>query len=190
VPNIFKPPETAPPGPQGRKDILFLGGFWHKPNGDGVTWFVNEIWPKIRSREPEVQFIIAGSSIDADIKALEQSPGVKVVGYIEDLKALFDSCRVFVVPLRFGAGMKGKVGQSLNYGLPLVSTSIGAEGIPIEPEEDFLLANNANEFAASVIRLLRDDELWRKFQRHGQDIMAADFSPVTISSQIASLFNV
>jgi O-antigen biosynthesis protein len=190
VPNIFKSPEAAPPGPQGRKDILFLGGFWHTPNGDGVTWFVNEIWPKIRSWEPKVQFIIAGSYVNADIKALEQSPGVKVVGYVEDLKELFDTCRVFVAPLRYGAGMKGKVGHSLTYGLPLVSTSIGAEGIPIEPDEDFLLANTADEFAASVIRLLQNDELWRKFQRHGQDIMTAHFSPLTISSQIASLFDV
>ncbi len=190
IPNIFKPVETALPGPQGRKNILFVGGFWHKPNSDGVTWFVNEIWPKIRSHEPDVQFIIAGSNADAEVKALEQKPGVKVIGYVQDLTPVFDACRVFVAPLRYGAGMKGKVGQCLTFGLPLVSTSIGAEGIPIEPDEDFLLANNADEFAGSVIRLLRDDELWRKFQRHGQDIMTAHFSPRTISSQVGSLFNV
>ena len=75
IPNIFKPVETALPGPQGRKNILFVGGFWHKPNGDGVTWFVNEIWPKIRSHEPDVQFIIAGSNADTEVKALEQNLG-------------------------------------------------------------------------------------------------------------------
>ncbi len=190
IPNIFEPVETAPPGPRGRRDILFLGGFWHKPNGDGVTWFVKEIWPKIRSCGPEVQFIIAGSNPDADVKALEQHPGVKVIGYVADLKSLFDACRVFVAPLRYGAGMKGKVGQSLTFGLPLVSTSIGVEGIPLEPGRDFLLGNNPDDFAANTIRLLEDDELWTKLQQHGREVITLKFSPAAISNQIAELFDV
>jgi glycosyltransferase involved in cell wall biosynthesis len=190
IPNIFRKPKAITPGPHGRKDILFLAGFWHKPNGDGAIWFVNEIWPKIRALEPAARFVIAGAHIDSRIEDLGQTPGVKILGYVNDLESLFNTCRVFVAPLRYGAGMKGKVGHSLVYGLPLVSTQIGAEGIPMEPGHDFLLAETPDGFALSVVQLLRDDDLWIDFQRRGQALIATNFSTETISKQIASLFNV
>src|SRR6201999_2698899 len=106
LPNVFEAPADLPPGPFGRRNVMFLGGFWHKPNGDAVKWFVNEIWPSIVARVPSCRFLIAGSNPGPDILALQAVPGVEVLGYVPDLKPVFDAARVCVAPLRYGAGAK------------------------------------------------------------------------------------
>jgi hypothetical protein len=190
LPNIFMMPTTIPPGIDKRGDLFFVGGFWHQPNGDAVTWFVEKIWPQIRNQIPECRFRIAGSNPGEEVLALAKVPGVEVLGFVPDLTPLFDSARVFIAPLRYGAGVKGKVGQSLVYGLPVVTTSIGAEGMNLLDGEHALIADDPDSFASEVVRLLRDDALWARLQAQGRAFAQSNFSVESIREKVEDLFHV
>ena len=116
-----------------REGLLFVGGFAHPPNADAVLWFAREIFPLIRRELPDVKFYVAGSKVTDEIKALEETEsGIIIKGFVseEELAQLYGQCRVVVVPLRYGAGVKGKVVEAIYNGAPIVTTSTGAEGIP------------------------------------------------------------
>jgi len=151
------------PGPQTlfdqRDGIAFIGGFQHQPNIDSVLWFTAEILPLIRRRLPDAVFYIVGSHPAPEVLALE-GDGIKVVGFVEDLREVLDRCRMSVVPIRYGAGIKGKIGTSLSYGLPCVATSIGAEGMDLTDGDGVLVADDPSDFADTVVQLYRDSELW------------------------------
>jgi GT2 family glycosyltransferase len=113
-----------------RKDILFVGGFTHTPNTDAVLWFANEIFPGVREKNPDIRLIVVGSNVPEVIQNLS-SPSVVIKGFVPDdeLDRLYKYVRLAVIPLRFGAGLKGKTVESLVKGLPIVSTSFGIEGM-------------------------------------------------------------
>lgn len=188
LPNIFEIPTKAPPGPEGRHNVLFVGGFWHAPNGDAAKWFVEHIWPRIFAVSPDNQFLIVGSNPGKDILDLGQARGVEVVGYVDDLGPLYDAARVSVAPLRFGAGAKGKVGQSMAYGLPVVATSIGAEGMGAEGGVHLLIGDDPDTFASHVIALLRDDGLWINTQSNARKLIDARFSVSALTERVEELF--
>jgi glycosyltransferase involved in cell wall biosynthesis len=144
-----------------RKDLLYVGGFNHIPNVDGVIYFVKEIFPGIKKRLPGVRLYIVGSNPPHEVSSL-QSSDIIVTGFVKDMAPYFENCRVFVVPLRYGAGIKGKVIHSMIRGLPVVATPIGAEGIIEEVEEgkDILVADTREGFVEKVVSLYTDEKLW------------------------------
>jgi glycosyltransferase involved in cell wall biosynthesis len=150
-----------------RRDICFLGGYGHPPNIDAVEYFVREIFPLLREAEPGIRFVIAGSKVPEEVAALA-APDVIVAGMVEDLRDLFDRCRVFVCPLRVGAGVKGKIASALSYGIPVVSTPIGVEGAGLEHGVHVLVAEAPADFVAQVLRAYRDEALWNQLSEHGQ----------------------
>jgi glycosyltransferase involved in cell wall biosynthesis len=190
LPNVFRVPAGLPPGPEGRDGLLFVGGFWHVPNGDAVLWFTEQVWPLVRAQAPHLMFRIAGADPTPEVLALGRLPGVEVLGHIPDLAPQFDSARAFVAPLRFGAGMKGKVGQSLVHGLPVVATPVGAEGMGLEDGQHLLVAETAEEFADRVLTLLRDDALWRRLQQGGRALIEATLSEDVVARRLEALFRV
>ncbi len=149
-----------------RKNILFIGGFEHPPNVDAILYFVNEIFPLILEYIPDLVFYIIGSKAPEEIRSLE-SANVKTVGYIEDLDEYFNQCRLSVAPLRYGAGVKGKINSSLSYGVPVVATPIACEGMALTHEREALIADTAQEFAACVVRLYTDQKLWGGISKRG-----------------------
>jgi glycosyltransferase involved in cell wall biosynthesis len=148
-----------------RKGILFVGGFDHLPNVDAVIFFVKEIFPVMKQRLPDLTFCIAGSNPPEHVLALKSSH-VIVTGYVRDLTSYFESSRVFVAPLRYGAGVKGKINHSMSHGLPVVTTSIGAEGIELTGDSDVLIADEPEEFAEKVVRLYTDENLWNELSQN------------------------
>ena len=142
-----------------KKDIIFVGGFKHKPNEDAVLWFVRDIWPKILKEVPECNFIIAGSSPTEKIKELE-CDNIKVTGFIsdEELAGYYKNCKVCVIPLRFGAGVKGKTIEAIYNKIPVVSTSVGIEGIN-GIEECISAADTDKDFANKVIEYYNNPKL-------------------------------
>jgi glycosyltransferase involved in cell wall biosynthesis len=190
LPNVFRVPTAAPPGPEGRHGLLFVGGFWHVPNGDAMLWFTEQIWPLIHAHAPDLVFRIAGADPTPEVLALGRQPGVEVLGHVPDLAPQFDRARVFVAPLRFGAGMKGKVGQSLVHGLPVVATPVGAEGMALEDGQHLLVAETAEEFADRVLTLLRDDALWGRLQLNGRALVKATLSEEVVTRRLEALFHV
>lgn len=162
-------------GFQPRRNICFLGGYRHPPNVDAVFFFVREVLPLIHAVRPEIQFIVAGANPTAEILELADSK-IVVTGMVDELADVFDTVRVFVCPLRVGAGAKGKVMSALAHGLPIVSTSIGIEGAGLLPDEHVLVADSPAEFAAAVLRLYDDAALWESLSVSAQRLIEEKFS--------------
>jgi glycosyltransferase involved in cell wall biosynthesis len=188
LPNVFKTDDDVSPDLSGRDGVLFIGGFGHVPNGDAVHWFASEVWPLIRQMIPDCRWRIVGSSMPDDIVALGNLPGVEVLGQVAELAPLYRRVRVSIAPLRFGAGAKGKVGQSLAYGVPAVCTSIGAEGMGLVDGVHVLIADEPERLAEQVVRLLRDDVLWAALSANGLAHVRSAFSVDQTRRRVAELF--
>ena len=172
-----------------RKDILFVGGFRHKPNEDAVLWFMNEIWPFVAKQNPQMKFYIVGSNPSEQIKALH-SERVIVTGFIsdEELETLYTSCRLVVAPLRYGAGVKGKIVEAIYYQIPVVTTSIGAEGL-VDAEQVMIVENNYEKFAAKICTLYDDEINWNYFSEQEAKYICKHFSENAAISIINKDFN-
>lgn len=149
-----------------RRDLLFVGGFGHPPNEDAVRWFAAEVLPLLRARDASMLLHVAGDIAPESRHALQQ-PGIQFHGRVDDLAELMNQCRVSVAPLRFGAGVKGKVNMAMSYGLPVVVTPIAAEGMYLVDGSDALIAASAADFAEAVWRLYRDETLWTQLSDGG-----------------------
>lgn len=159
-----------------RRDLVFVGGFRHPPNVDAVQWFVREAFPRIRERLPDVRFHCIGSHTPPDIQALAAVPGVIVHGHVADIDPYMDGGRIAVAPLRYGAGVKGKVNLSMAHGQPVVATPCAVEGMHLRDGDDVLVGDTADAFADAVVRLYRDEALWTTLSRNGLHSVAAHFS--------------
>lgn len=166
-----------------RKGLLFVGGFAHRPNVDAVLWFVKEIYPLIRGQMGEVPFYIAGSRAPREITELDATDGagnpgeIVVKGFVseEELQRLYDTCRLVICPLRFGAGVKGKVIESIYNGIPMITTSIGAEGIP-EVQAVVAVEDEAGKFAEHTVKLYEDTDGLKEISEKTQGYIRKYFS--------------
>jgi GT2 family glycosyltransferase len=158
-----------------RPSILFVGGFGHRPNIDAVQWLVSDIVPPLKKLVPDVSTVIAGSSPPAAVKRLA-GDGVVVTDYVSDpmLEWLYRSASVAVAPLRFGAGVKGKVVEAMRFGVPVVTTSTGVQGL--EGAAGFVeVAHSADEFASAVARLIQTPDLARRRAQQALDFVEREF---------------
>ncbi|MBV8195144.1 MAG: glycosyltransferase [Candidatus Dormibacteraeota bacterium] len=186
LPNVHEERQSEAPGFDERAGLFFIGGFRHLPNIDAMTWFVAEVLPIVRKSLPDVTLDIVGSLMPDEVLNL-QSESVSVAGWVPDADPFFDRARLFVCPLRYGAGLKGKIGQALANGLPVVTTSVGAEGMHLADGSDALVADSAEPFAAAVIRAYHDKELWHRLQRAGLDLVRERYSPALMRVRLAEL---
>lgn len=174
-----------------REGILFVGGFAHPPNADAVLWFAKEVFPLIRAKIP-VNWYVAGSKVTDEIKALEEpGNGIVIKGFVseEELDELYASCKLVVVPLRYGAGVKGKVVEAIYNGAPIVTTSIGAEGIP-DVEDVLIVRDEPESFADAVTELYQNDEECLKLCKKTQTYIRKYFSVDAVWSRIEEDFAV
>jgi glycosyltransferase involved in cell wall biosynthesis len=186
LPNIHVPRGGQIPPFSGRGGLLFIGSYLHPPNVDAVKFLVNEILPIVWRKFPQMQVTLLGSNPNNDVLDLS-TDRVKVTGFIEDVVPYFDLAQIFVSPLRYGAGMKGKIGQSMSLGLPVVTTTIGAEGMFLENEKNALISDNPLEISENILRLGSDEELWTRLSMEGVKLMNR-FSPKVISLQLEKMF--
>lgn len=159
----------------GRRDFVFIGGFEHPPNVDAMLWFCAEIMPRIVAQVPDAILHIIGSKMPEEVRAFA-SAQIRPHGYVEDVSSFFASSLLSVAPLRYGAGVKGKINQSMSMGVPVVCTSVAAEGMHLEHERNALIADDAESFAAQVIRLHREADLWDRLSRASLENVAEHFS--------------
>ncbi len=171
-----------------RHDLVFVGGFQHPPNTDAVSWFVADVFPLIRAQLPEVRFHVIGSKVPEAIRALADEH-VIVHGFVEDITPYMDGCRISIAPLRYGAGVKGKVNMAMSYGLPVVATPIAVEGMHVVAGTDVLVANDAEAFAAAVIGLYGDEALWNTLSVHGLANVEQHFSFAAARTAVQRIFN-
>lgn len=162
-----------------RKDLIFIGGYAHHPNIDGVKWFVDEIFPLVQAEQPDIKIHVVGSNMPSDLKEyLSQKHGVIIDGFVDDatLVKLLSSSRVFVAPMRYGAGVKGKVGQAIEHGTPVVSTTIAAEGMYLKDGTSALITDEPEAFASKIFSLYTNETLWIQVQKNAKEVIKNNFS--------------
>jgi len=150
-----------------REGIMFLGGFIHQPNVDSLLWFHREIFPIIKRAMPDVKVYVIGSDAPESILNLN-SNDFRIMGFVPErnLASFMNERKIFVAPLRYGAGFKGKIARAMSFGLPVVTTSIGAEGIGLADGENSFIADNADEFAKKTVKLYNDELIWSKISNN------------------------
>jgi glycosyltransferase involved in cell wall biosynthesis len=188
VPNIV--PVRARCGVPDTNSLLFIGGFLHFPNVDGIEWFVRDVWPRVRSEFPTAVLSVIGSNPTESVLALGRVEGVRVLGFVPDVTEHLERAAISVAPLRYGAGMKGKVNEALAWGIPVVTTSTGAQGFPVVSGTDLFVADSAEEFARCVVQLLRDPDLRARIGASGQRVVAAACSAEAALAELRSMFAV
>lgn len=171
-----------------RRGLVFVGGFQHPPNIDAVEWFVAEVFPRIRAELPDIEFHVIGSKAPEAIRALGGN-GVIVHGFVPDILPYMDGCRVSVAPLRYGAGVKGKVNMAMSCGLPVVATPIAVEGMHVEAGREVLVAADAAGFAAEVVRLYGNEALWNSLSEQGLANVEQHFSFAAARRALAGLLD-
>lgn len=152
VPNIhpLHEPISIPRG--GPMRAIFVGSFRHEPNVDAMTFFCEDIWPLVRATLPDARLDIVGDAPPGSIRTV-QDAGIKVYGWVEDTAPYLQAATVSVAPLRFGAGMKGKIGEAMSHGLPVITTTVGAEGMGFTHGVEILVADSAQAFARAMLDL-------------------------------------
>lgn len=178
---------TGTPELAGREDMIFVGGYRHPPNVDAARWLADEIFPRVRARRPAARLHLVGSEAPAEIIALGEREGIVFHGHVPDLDALLDRTRIGLAPLRFGAGVKGKVNHYLSRGLPTVATTCAVEGMHLVNELDALVADDPDTFARAIERLLDDDALWFDLRKAGWANTRRHFSRDAAAAMIAPL---
>jgi glycosyltransferase involved in cell wall biosynthesis len=166
-----------------RQQLLFVGNLAHRPNTDAVHYYMREIHPLVNKSLPQVRIFIVGDNAPPELMAYA-SDRIELTGYVPNIEPWLQGCRVFVAPLRFGAGVKGKVGEALSYALPVVTTSIGAEGFGLVNESSALIADTPEAFAAAVVRLYSDKVLWQTLAQNGRRLVAENFTLEVVAQTI------
>ena len=171
-----------------RRDLVFVGGFRHPPNVDGVRWFCEAVFPRVRAQLPDVHFHCIGDGPTPEIQALARQEGVRVHGHVPDLAPFMDGCRIALAPLRFGAGVKGKINLSMAHGQPVVATSIAVEGMHLRDGHDVLVADDAEAYADAIVRLYGDATLWMALSLNGHDSITRHFSGDAARGAVRRIF--
>ncbi len=185
IPNIH-PPVGKTPGWETRKGLVFVGNFNHTPNVDAALWLCQEIMPRVQALIPGTHLTIVGPNPPAAVQALA-SADVAVLGWVPDTAPHLDAARVSVAPLRVGAGMKGKVGEALSRGIPVVTTLIGAEGMGLEDGRHVLVADDADAFARAIARLHDDRAAWEAMAQAGRAFVDARYSVEAVGRMFLDL---
>lgn len=189
VPNIHPMRDLqAVRKPATGRGLIFVGSFTHEPNIDAVRFLCEEILPLITKAEPDVCLRIVGNAPTDDVKRLA-SPHVEVLGYVPSTVPFLEASAVSVAPLRFGGGMKGKVGEAMAFGVPVVTTGIGVEGFGLTPGEHVLIADDARGFADAVVRLLRDDSLRERVRLAGYHFIGEHYSDIAVRQRVHTLLS-
>ncbi len=170
---------------EARQHFISIGNFRHPPNWDAVLWLKHDLWPRIRVLVPEAELHLYGAYPPPKATALTNvKQGFRVLGWAEDARAVMGAAKVCLAPLRFGAGLKGKLLDAMACGTPSVTTSIGAEAMAGEPDWPGVVANDAEALVAAAVTLYCDAQRWRRAQDQGRSVLNARFLPATFRGQL------
>jgi glycosyltransferase involved in cell wall biosynthesis len=182
--------DTAYFAPDGRSEaagrLVFTGSMDWYPNEDAIVHFGEAILPEIRRELPDVAVTVVGRNPTARLRSAGATAGVRVTGTVDDVRPYIAEAEVYVVPLRVGGGTRLKIFEALAMGKAVVSTSVGAEGLPLVPGEHFLRADSPSEFAAAVVRLVRTPELRRRLGRAGRALIEGRYSWPQVAAEFES----
>jgi glycosyltransferase involved in cell wall biosynthesis len=166
-----------------QRDLVFVGSMDYHANIDAALYFAREIWPHLRQRRPDLRFVIVGSRPTPEILALGRQDGILVTGTVDSVEPYYDAALVAVVPLRVGSGTRLKVLEAMAAGVPVISTSLGAEGLAVTNGKHLILADTPAEFTSAIVRVAGDDAEWRQIATAGREMAASryDWSGIATS---------
>jgi glycosyltransferase involved in cell wall biosynthesis len=169
----FKPVQR----PEGPPTIMFLGNYPHDPNRDAFMFFAEKAWPRVLKEVPGAKFLVVGRGPTPDMLEVAKADGsIEITGQVDDVRPYFARSDVFVCPVRMGGGFRGKVLEAMAMAIPVVSTPLGAEGLPARDGENMLLAETAEALAEATVKLLGDKELSSKLGTAGRDLVVRNYS--------------
>ncbi len=171
-----------------RRDMVFIGGYGHPPNSDAIRWLAGEILPRLREALPAIQLHVLGDMPAAVCRELA-TPGLEFHGRVAELAPWLDSCLVALAPLRFGAGVKGKITMAMSYGVPVIATPVAVEGMQLTDGVDVLVAQTVGGFAEAVERLQHDEALWQALSGHGLTNVRQHFSAAAAGATLARVLH-
>ena len=174
----------------GSKNIVTLGTLHYPPNADGIRWFLNQVFPLIRQRVPEATLTIIGKNPPRDFldTAAQNPESIKITGYVPDLAPYLQESTLMVVPVRAGGGMRVRILEAFSYAMPVVTTTIGLEGIQGVPEKDVLVADTTTDFANRVIQLLENPDLQQKLSTNGRQLAETKYDWQVILSAMNPIY--
>ena len=189
IPIIVDFPEKILPF-NGRKNIAFIGSYAHLPNIDAVEYFCETVWPEISSTVGDTKLLIVGPN--APKKWSDDYNGknnIEVVGFVDDLEELLGTISCTVVPLRIGAGQKGKIATSLAHGVPCISSATGIEGMRLVAGDNVIVCDDANEWLSAIDELTNDQAVWESLSNAGIEHAKAHYSEATVAGKLVNHIN-
>lgn len=175
---------------QFRKNIAFIGNYRHEPNREGILWFVEEVWPDIRRNHPDQELHLYGAYVPREITELEKSiSGVRVKGWCESVGEVLSGYLMTIAPLRFGAGIKGKIIESWNVGTPVLGTLVAFEGMKVQGELEELVIKEKEDWDRVISTLLIDPSSWKRLSRGARDHVKAYYSLAEIQTKVLKGLN-
>jgi glycosyltransferase involved in cell wall biosynthesis len=190
VPICVDPEEVSPVAHTdgGKPTVLHLGTMFWPPNVNGVLWFAREVLPLVHQQVPEARFVVVGKNPPPEVQALAGDSRIQVTGYVDDPAPYLEAAHAFVVPLHAGGGMRVKILDAWLWGLPTVSTPIGAEGIQVLDGENILMAEDAPAFAQATMSLLRDPELNQRLRANGRAWVEEHYAWRTVYGEVDRVY--
>jgi polysaccharide biosynthesis protein PslH len=169
-------------------DVLFVGSFNHLPNIQAAYWLITHVWPVLQERIPHCHLTIAGRNPPGALNALAQNAGIEIIGNAPDLTPYYRRCRVVIVPIQSGGGIRVKILEAFAQGRPIVTTTIGAEGLPLAPDKHALFADKPIDLAAAVQRLIEDDLLAKSLVIEGRKLVESEFNWDILAKRQSEVF--
>jgi glycosyltransferase involved in cell wall biosynthesis len=174
----------------GTFNILTMGTLYYPPNADGIRWFLMDVFPGIRKALPEAKLTIVGKNPPKDFLQVagESGGSVIVTGYVPDIDPYFEDAAVMVIPVRAGGGMRVRILEAFARGMPVVTTTVGLEGIQAEPGLDVLVADDPYEFAQATIRILKDQEMQVRLSKNGRQLARDKYDWQVVLSKLEKVY--
>jgi glycosyltransferase involved in cell wall biosynthesis len=174
-------------------DIVFLGTMYWPPNSEAVLWFAREIMPRVLAKVPTANLIVIGKNPPDEVKSLEASEGiisghVQITGFVSDPEPLLQKCSVFIVPMLAAGGMRVKILYAWLWGLPIVSTTVGAEGVELRPGENIIIADDPDEFSEAIVNLLQNKKLANSLSENGQSWVVENYNWQRVYQKIGRVY--
>lgn len=181
--------DRTPTAWNNRRGMLFVGGYQHYPNVDAAHWLIEEIWPIVQKSLPCAELLLIGSRMPHSIRSIRK-PNVKIIGHVKDLKPYYSNSRLALGPIRFGAGVKGKLTQAQSHGLPIIVTSCAGEGMHLTHEQNALIADTSESFAQMIVEGYTNELLWERIASGGIQNVERHFSYTAAKKSLATILGV
>jgi glycosyltransferase involved in cell wall biosynthesis len=174
----------SPRGPAAGKRLVFTGSMDWLPNEDAMTYFCRDILPLIRAQEPDVAVSIVGRAPTPAVTRLAEDAGIEVTGRVDDVRGYIEQAAAYIVPIRIGGGTRLKIFEAMAMGKAVVSTTVGAEGLPVTHGENVLIADDPTSFARDVVRLLRDPARRVQLERAARQLVVERYDWSAVAAQL------